>query len=102
MLKLPGIPQINFDEKDIFVLAFGLFILVSKFLNFSVSPFRLESLIVVFLFLLTTRGIVESIKFFPYLMIGVIGLALSMFLSPYGLLIFYITALILYKKTNLL
>jgi hypothetical protein len=102
MLKLPSIPNLSLSEKDIFVIIFGVFILVCKFLNFSVSPFRLESLIVVFLFLLTTRGIVESIKFFPYLMIAVIGLVLSTFLSPYGLLIFYIVALVIYKKTNLL
>ncbi|MBI3366480.1 hypothetical protein HY041_02535, partial [Candidatus Roizmanbacteria bacterium] len=90
------------NEKDLFVLSFGVFILVAQFLGFSVAPFRFDSLIVVFLFLLTTRSLVESIKFFPYLLIVVIGLLLSTFLSPYGLLIFYTVALILYKRTNLL
>jgi len=90
------------DEKDLFVVLFGLFLLAVYFLKIPTSPYRFESLVVVFLFLLTTRSLVESIKFFPYLIIAIIGLVLSTFLSPYGLLIFYTISLILYKKTNLL
>ncbi len=92
----------HFNEKDLFVFVFGAFIFISSFLHFSISPFRLDSLIVVFLFLLTTRSLIEGNKFFPYLLIAIIGLVTSIFLSPYGLLIFYIIALVLYKKTNLL
>jgi len=94
--------RFSFNEKDWFVVIFGIFLMIVFIFKIPVAPFRFESLIVVFLFLLTTRPLIEGIKFFPYLMIAVIGLALSTFLSPYGLLIFYIIALILYKKTNLL
>lgn len=102
MIKFPSLPQFSFSEKDIFVFLFGVFIIVFKLLGFSTNPFRFESLIVVFLFLLTTRSLIEGIKFFPYMLIAVIGLILSTFLSPYGLLIFYLVALLVYKKTNLL
>lgn len=102
MIKLPSLPNISLGEKDIFVLVFGVFLLIIKLIGFPTAPFRLESLLVVFLFLLTTRSLIEGIKFFPYLMIAIVGLVLSTFLSPYGLLIFYLIALLVYKKTNLL
>lgn len=102
MIKLPRLPNLSLGEKDIFVLIFGVFILIMKLVGFSTAPFRFESLLVVFLFLLTTRSLIVGIKIFPYFMIAIVGLILSTFLSPYGLLIFYIIALILYKKTNLL
>lgn len=102
MIKLPSFPKFSLGEKDIFVLIFGVFLLIIKLIGFPTAPFRLESLLVVFLFLLTTRSLIESIKFFPYFMIAIIGLILSTFLSPYGLLIFYLIALIIYKKTSLL
>jgi hypothetical protein len=89
-------------ENDLFILVFGLLLLVIFFLKFPISPFRPESLIVVFLFLLVTRSQITEIKFFPYLIISITGLLLSMFLSPYGLLIYFVISLILYKKTNLL
>lgn len=89
-------------EKNLFVLAFGLFILVAQFLGFSVAPFRFDSLIVVFLFLLTTRSLVESNKFGIYIAISVLGLLFSTFLSPYGLLIFYLISMLLYRKMQLL
>jgi len=91
-----------YDEKDIFVFAFGIFLVIDYIVKFPIEPFRYESLIVVFLFLLTTRSLIENNKFGIYLAIAVLGLLFSTFLSPYGLLIFYILALLLYKKTNLL
>lgn len=90
------------DEKNIFIFVFGAVIIMAKIFNLSLSPFRFESLLVVFLFLLTTRSLIESQKFFPYIMIAIIGLALSVLLSPYSLLIYFVIALILYKKTNLI
>lgn len=92
----------QFDEKDIFVFALGIFLFLVYFVKLSVSPFRPESLTVVFLFLLTTRSLIESNKFSTYFVIAILGLFFSTFLSPYGLLIFYTIALLLYKKTNLL
>ncbi len=89
-------------ENDLFILVFGLLLLVIYFLKFPIAPFRFESLIVVFLFLLVTRSQIAEIKFFPYLIISVTGLLFSTFLSPYGLLIYFIVSLFLYKKTNLL
>lgn len=96
------ITLMRIDEKDFFVLAFGLFLVAVFLLKISTAPFRFESLIVVLLFLLTTRSLVDSFKFFPYLMIAILGLLFSTFLSPYGLLIYFIIALIVSKKINLL
>ncbi len=90
------------DEKDLFVWSFGLFLVIVHLLQISVSPFRFGSLVVVFLFLLLTRSLISSLKFFPYLIIAFLGLVFSIFLSPYGLLIFLLAALTLYRKTNLI
>lgn len=89
------------DEKDLFAAFFGVFLLAVYFFKVAVTPFRFESLLVIFLFLLTTRSMVSSLKYFNYVMIAVLGLIFSTFLSPYGLLIYFLMALILYKKTNL-
>lgn len=101
-MKFFGINNFQLDEKDLFVFIFGAFLLVVYFFKIPIAPFRFESLIVVFFFLLTTRSLIESLKFSSYMMIAMLGLVFSTFLSPYGLLIFYTIALILYKKTNLL
>lgn len=90
------------DEKDLFVAFFGLFLIAVCLLKISVLPFRFESLIVVFLFLLTTRSMISSLKFFNYLVVSILGLIFSTFLSPYGLLIYFFVAILLYKKTNLI
>lgn len=90
------------DEKDLFVALFGLFLIVMYLLKISVYPFRFASLVVVFLFLLTTRSLVNNLKFTAYLMIALSGLVFSTFLSPYGLLVYFLLAMILYKKTNLI
>lgn len=94
--------NIRLKENDWFIVLFGLFLVAVFFLRLPIAPFRFESIVVVFLFLLTTRSLIEEIKFFPYLVISVFGLLLSTFLSPYGLLIYFIIAIVLYKKTNLL
>lgn len=92
----------HFDEKDFFILGFGIILLAVYLLKIAVAPFRFESLLVVFIFLLITRSLVDSSRFFSYLMIAITGLLFSTFLSPYSVLIYFIISLILYKKTNLL
>lgn len=91
-----------FDEKDAFVLLFGISLVVIYLLKVPVAPFRFDSLLIVFLFLLTTRSLIQGNKFGIYLAFSILGLVFSTFLSPYGLLIFYTVGLLLYKKTNLL
>ena len=90
------------DEKDLFVWTLGLVYLLSAVLRIPLAPFRPESLLVVFLFLLVTRSMVDSLRFGSYLAIAIIGLAASVFLSPYGLVIYFLVAFLLYKKTHLL
>lgn len=94
--------RFSFDEKDSFIVILGVFLFTVYLAKLSVAPFRFESLIVVFLFLLMTRSLIEINKFGPYMAIAMLGLLFSTFLSPYGLLIFYTIALFLYKKTNLI
>lgn len=90
------------DERDLFLFGLGIFLIVAFILKIPVSPFRFDSLLVVFCFVMLTRSLVNGLKFFSYMMIAVVGLALSVFLSSYGLLIYFIVALLLYKKTNLI
>lgn len=90
------------DERDLFIPLLGIFIIIAYLLNLPIAPFKFGSLIVVFLFLILTRSLVTGPKFFSYLFLAVIGLALSAFLSPYGLLLYFLIALFLYVKTNLI
>jgi len=91
-----------FDERDLFTALFGVFLAVSYFLHFSLLPFRIDSLLVVFLFLLITRTMVSSLKFNSYFFLTLSGLLFCLFLSPYGLAIYLFIAMILYTKTNLI
>lgn len=94
--------RFSLDEKDLFVVLFGIFLLVAFLMKISVNPFRFPSLVVVFLFLATTRSMINNLKFTTYILITVFGLIFSTFLSPYGLLVYFLLAIILYTKTNLI
>jgi predicted membrane protein len=96
------IDRFFFDEKDIFVFLFGVFLILSFILKIPTYPFRFSSLIVVFLFLLVTRSLISQAKFNSYLYIALSGLLFSLFLSPYGLAIYFFIAIIIYNKTNLI
>ncbi|MDP4011373.1 MAG: hypothetical protein Q8P72_04060 [Candidatus Roizmanbacteria bacterium] len=87
-----------FDEKDIFTALFGVFLLVSYFLHIPVLPFRFESLVVLFFFLIITRSIKNSVMFEGYVLITLFGFLFSLFLSPYGLGIYLIISTLLYTK----
>ena len=89
-----------FDEKDFFILFLGLFIVIAHLIKMPLSPFRSESLLVVFLFLLITRSLVSSLKFKSYFFIAFLGFLFSLFLSPYGLALYFLIAMVLYRKTN--
>lgn len=85
------------DEKDIFILFFGVFLIAALILNLEI-PFRKESLAVLFLFLLVTRSMVSQYKLTGYVFITLAGLLFSLFLSPYGLAIYLFLAMIGYTK----
>ncbi len=95
-------PHFDLDGKSIFLVVFGIFLVIAYSLHVPVAPFRFDSLTVLFFFLLVSRTMVEQSKFTAYYVIAIIGLLLSTFLSPYGLLIYCFIAMMLYKKTNLL
>jgi len=89
-----------FDEKDLFTFFFGIFILVAMYFRFPLEPFRQDSLLVLFLFLLTTRTMISSLRFEGYFLITLLGLVFSLFLSPYGLAIYLIVAMMIYAFTQ--
>ena len=89
-----------FDEKDIFTFFFGVFILVAMYFRLSLEPFRSESLLVFFLFLLTTRTMTSSLRFEGYFIITLLGLVFSLFLSPYGVAVYLLVSMIVYLLTQ--
>jgi len=91
-----------FDEKDIFIFLYLVFLLVLKILNISTAPFRWSSLFTCGLFLVFTRGLISNLKFNSYFYIAVSGIIFSLFLSPYSLAIYFFITTIIYKKTNLI
>lgn len=97
-----NIGRFFFDEKEIFIFLFAIILIVTAYLNIEIGPFRRDSLMVLLFFLLITRSMVSYLKFNSYFYIGLIGLLLSLFLSPYGVAIFLFIAIVLYTKTNLI
>lgn len=91
-----------FDEKDIFILGLGIFLILAKILNISVYPFRYASLLVLWIFLMISRGLISGLKFKGYFLITFLGLLFSLFLSPYGLAIYLFFSYIALQKTNLI
>lgn len=90
-----------FDEKDVFILLFFVFLIAASLLNIPLTPFRFDSLVVTAVYILTTRIITGQINTQMYLFVTLVGLLLSMILSPYGLAIFYAVGLFLYTRRNI-
>ena len=89
-----------FDEKDLFILLFFVFLVVASIAHIPVAPFRLDSLVVTAVYMLVTRIVVGQISVTTYLFVTFVGLLLSMVLSPYGLAIFYAVGLFLYTRRS--
>ena len=89
-----------FDEKDLFILLFLVFLIVAAILHIPLTPFRLDSLVVTAVYLLVTRIVVGQVNLATYVFVTFVGLLLSMVLSPYGLGIFYAVGLFLYTRHN--
>ncbi|MFA5135962.1 MAG: hypothetical protein WC489_01050 [Patescibacteria group bacterium] len=87
-----------FDERDIFTLLFGLFLTASFIFAFPLDPFRRESLVVLFLFMLVTRSTVSQMRYSGYILITLLGLLFSLFLSPYGTAIYLLIAMFIYTR----
>ena len=90
------------DEKDLFVFLFGIFLVASYFFKIPVLPFRFESLVVLFVFLIITRSMVSPMRFGAYFLITLLGVIFSLALSPYGLAIYLFIAMIIYLKIGAL
>jgi len=86
------------DEKDIFTFLFGLFLVAAHFLSIPIVPFRFGSLVVLFLFLVITRSMKNSVTYRGYVVIALLGFIFATFLSPYGLGIYLFLASIIYTK----
>lgn len=89
-----------FDEKDIFIVLFFVFLVIAFLLKIPLEPFRFSSLVVTAVYLFITRILVGQINLSMYLFVTFFGLLLSMILSPYSLAIFYAVGLFLYTRRN--
>lgn len=86
------------DEKDLFIALFAVILVISFLINFPLAPFRRESLVVLFFFLVLTRSLISQAGLTPYMGIALAGLLFSLFLSPYGLAIYLFVATLAYRK----
>lgn len=96
------IQKFVFDEKDVFLVLFGVFLLVSNILDVSVDPFRLDSLVMLFLFLLLSRITSAHLQSFTFYAVILIGLYASTLLSPATLGLFYLIFLLALRKLFLM
>lgn len=89
-----------FDEKDIFLFFLGFFLVLAWVFKIPTFPFRYSSLVVIFLFLITTRVKVSYQRFDGYLYLGLIALLLSLVFSPYSIAIFLFISSVIYTKLS--
>ncbi|PIQ73403.1 hypothetical protein COV58_02765 [Candidatus Roizmanbacteria bacterium CG11_big_fil_rev_8_21_14_0_20_36_8] len=87
-----------FDEKDVFTALFGVFLIIAYFLSIPVLPFRFGSLVTLFLFLVLTRSMKNSVAYEGYVLISFFGLIFSLFLSPYGVGIYLLISTLIYRR----
>lgn len=90
-----------FDEKDVFIVLFFVFLIVAHLLQMPLVPFRFDALVTTGLYLVVTRLIASQISISLYAFILIVGLVASLFLSPYSLAIFYAVGIFLYTRKAL-
>lgn len=95
------IRNLVFDEKDVFVLVLVAVPFVAHLTSTPLAPFRLESLVVTGVFMLLNRILIPQANLTAYLITVIVGLLLSLTLSPYGLAIFYAVGIFLYARRTL-
>lgn len=88
------------DEKDLFLILFGVFLVASAYASISVLPFRFDSLVVLFLFLLVSRITNTYFGTLSFFFAVISALWFSLFLSPYTLAIYLGAYLLILKKIN--
>lgn len=86
------------DEKDLFIIAFALFLIASYIFAIPLAPFRLDSLVVLFLFLLLTRASQTYMATMTFYVAVITGLWFSMLLSPYSLALYLGIYFLILKK----
>ncbi|NCN59097.1 hypothetical protein COW99_01290 [Candidatus Roizmanbacteria bacterium CG22_combo_CG10-13_8_21_14_all_38_20] len=91
-----------FDEKDAFLVLFGSFLLGSNLFTISTAPFRFDSLVTLFLFLLVSRITSAHLQSFTFYAVILIGLYASILLSPATLALFYLIFLLALRKLFLM
>jgi len=89
-----------FDEKDVAVFLLGVFLVASYFFQISVLPFKFENLVLLFIFLTFTRSMRSQTMFEAYVIIALLGLFFSLFLSPYSLAIYLLLASLFYIRSK--
>jgi len=82
------------------LLAFIVGVGVGSF--WAIPSFIIGELFVLGFFLILTRSLISQQKFDTYFFIVLLGFLFSLFLSPYGLAIYLVLAVFVYKKTNLI
>ena len=88
-----------FDGKDIFIIVFGLLLLLHYYFQLHLVLFlQYQSLIVLFFFLLTIRTLATQTKLSEYIAIVLSGILFSFILSPAGIFIYLLSAVLLYTK----
>jgi len=86
------------DEKDLFIIFFGVVLGAIKIFNLGPIPFRWESLIGIFIFFLVARIATTFSSTTGFVILITTALLFSIFLSPYSILIYLTILLIILKK----
>lgn len=87
----------TFDEKDVFIMLLGLFLLASYILHIPLNPFRFSSFVVVFIMLIIARITNTYLQSQTFMVLLISAILFSLVFSPYTLVIYCGVLLLILK-----
>jgi len=86
-----------FDTKEVVLFLSAIFVGIAYFLNWNIPFFETQTLLVLIVVMLITKGLLPGLHNESHFIIGVTALLLTFYLPLFQVLIFYFLSLILLK-----
>jgi hypothetical protein len=86
-----------FDSKEMFLVLAAILVALSYYFHWSIPFFDQKTLFVLIVLFLTIKGLLPSIHNENFLILGIITVFLSLYLSLFQIVLFFFVSLILFR-----
>lgn len=86
-----------FDSKEVMLILAALIVAIAHFLSWQIPFFDTQTLLVLIIMMLITKGLLPGLHSESHFVIGVVALFLALYLPLFQVLIFYFLSLIFLK-----